>query len=166
MYCRALRFCVEGMFVVSVLRWILVVPAAVVGVLLGSLSTMLGILVGGFLIGLPGSGPWGIVLTIIFIAPLVGFIFGCLAAGGAIPVYGAAVVAPRHRGVVSIVAATLVIALTVIGTVSGIARGTTDLPALLVGLITAGGAVYGAVQMRGADAPSQVAVSPAMGSSG
>jgi hypothetical protein len=132
----------------NVLRWILVVPAFVVGVLVGSLSNALGLIVAAFLIGLPERGGWGIVITLVILGPAIGFIIGCLGDTGAIPVIAPAALAPRHGDVVAIIAATLAIALIVIGTLSIVARdGVTWIP-VVNAVLNIGGAIYGAVQMR------------------
>jgi len=133
---------------VGVLRWILVVPTGVVCVVLGALSNALGLLALGFLIGLPNSGGWGIVITLVILAPAVSFIIGCVVAAGAIPVMGPAAMAPRNGDVVAIVAATLVIGLVIIGTVQNIASGTTLLIGLANAALNVAGAIYGAREMR------------------
>lgn len=132
----------------GVLRWILVVPTGVVCVVLGALSNALGLLALGFLIGLPNSGGWGIVITLVILAPAVSFIIGCVVAAGAIPVMGPAAMAPRNGDVVAIVAATLVIGLVIIGTVQNIASGTTLLIGLANAALNVAGAIYGAREMR------------------
>jgi len=143
---------------VGVLRWILVVPTGVVCVVLGGLSNALGLLALGFLIGLPNQGGWGIVITLVILGPAIGFIVGCLVATGAIPVMGPAAMAPRNAYVVAIVAATLVIGLVVIGTISSIASGTTLWLGLANGALNIAGAIYGARQMRTEAAAPQLAL--------
>jgi hypothetical protein len=147
---------------VSVLRWILVVPTGVVCVALGALSNALGLLVLGFLIGLPNTGGWGIVITLAILGPAVGIIIGCVVAAGAIPVMGPAAMAPRHGGVVAIVAATLVIALVVIGTVSNIASGTPLWMGVANAALSVAGAIYGAREMRTKAAARQPALPEAV----
>jgi hypothetical protein len=142
----------------NVLRWIFVVPSFAVGVLLGALSNALGLLAAAFLIGLPERGGWGIVITLVILGPALGFIFGCLVAAGAIPVMAPAAVAPRHGDVVAIIAATLAIALIVLGTLSITSRdGLTWIP-VVNALLSTGGAIYGAVQMRPKPASPLLAV--------
>ena len=97
-------------------------------------------------------------ITLVLLGPALGFIVGCVVAAGAIPVMGPAAVAPRNRDVVAIVAATLVIGLVIIGTVSNIASGTTLLIALANAALNGAGAIYGAREMRTKAALPQLAL--------
>jgi hypothetical protein len=143
---------------VGVLRWILVIPTGVVCAALGVLSNALGLLAFGFLISLPNSGGWGIVITLVILGPAIGFIIGCLVAAGAAPVMGPAYMAPRGREIVAIVAATLFIGLVVIGTVMNIGSGTSLLIAIGNAVFNVAGAIYGASEMRKRAAVTPVAL--------
>jgi len=124
----------------------------VVGVAVGQLCNFLGTLVATVMLALPNSGGWGIVLTILFIAPAIGFIFGFFVSGGGIPVGAAALMAPTHRRVVAIVAATLVIAASVVGALLNIANGGANLGGLVMVIANIGGAIYAATQFAASGA--------------